>query len=979
MKNSARRSNKKPTVRAVLALIGMTWLAGASMQAAITGQWDFNNTANPLAATTGAPLEFFDGPGGDTDLGTQTGTTTALGLPDIGGQPANVMVFPKCTPLMGYYIVPGIPENGPSGKAENYTILMDILWPAASSGKWRSLIQISDVYTNPNSTDGELFVNTGNGIGISGAYSGTLLPDTWHRVAFVKEGTSLSKYIDGELVGTQTLGAAGADWNFEPHPNGLGILFGDNDDETESGVLNSLQIHDEPLSRGQIVALGGPQATGLPQVLPDVPSFVEEWIPATPFARASTDVGAVINAGSSLITNVRLNLDGTDLDNVQTTEEGELVTARATPPEPFPPMSDHVLVLTYDDDKGGAKSFTNSFRIPIFYEDFDLLELQNSADPAIGGEPNTGTNVWTQTPPDGWAIDNSQMPPQSSPPSGRPEWEGWAFADWEWVYTRVDAQERQNFTKSRGTVATADPDEWDDFGNPKLNRGYFNSFLVTTSVDLTGVAANTAFLQFDSSWRPEGFDDAGPDGIASNNQTATVVMSVDGGAPVEIMRWDSDSSGDFYHPDNVNETVIIPLNNPAGSSSVVLTFGLTNAANDWWWAIDNIVVDAGAVPPEVTGHPTSATRLAGGWVSFSVTASGPNLSYQWQKDEQDIDGATSDTYTIDPVSATDGASYRCVVSNPDGSDTSDAASLTVLAQYPDPASLQSGLSAYLPFENDYNDASENNLNGTPVGSPTFAAGQVGSAVQITNQGETRNFVSLGETASMSFGQTSDFTVAFWMKTDRVSGDPVVVGNKDWDSGGNTGWLVGTQNDGRIEWSYKRSTETRKDYDSTIGNVLNNGRWAHVAVVWNINGEALTYYDGFLVNQQPISPGNGDVYAAGSSLNLGQDGFGDYGSEWDGLLDEVALWNRALTADEVLALYGTGLQGSSFLDPAPPAPTLDFSLGDGQLTLTWQGEGFALEENGDLGNPAGWSIVPGAGANSATVPTAAGTKFYRLKR
>ena len=114
-------------------------------------------------------------PGGDTDLGTQTGTTTGLALPDIGGQPANVMVFPKCTPLMGYYLVPGIPDNGPSGKAENYTILMDILWPAASIGKWRSLIQISDVYTNPNSTDGELFVSDGNGIGISGAYAGTLL------------------------------------------------------------------------------------------------------------------------------------------------------------------------------------------------------------------------------------------------------------------------------------------------------------------------------------------------------------------------------------------------------------------------------------------------------------------------------------------------------------------------------------------------------------------------------------------------------------------------------------------------------------------------------------------------------------------------------------------------------------------------------------------------------------------------------------
>jgi hypothetical protein len=151
----------------------------------------------------------------------------------------------------------------------------------------------------------------------------------------------------------------------------------------------------------------------------------------------------------------------------------------------------------------------------------------------------------------------------------------------------------------------------------------------------------------------------------------------------------------------------------------------------------------------------------------------------------------------------------------------------------------------------------------------------------------------------------------------------------------------------------------------------------VTVVWNISGDALTYHDGFLVNQQPISPANGDIFAAGTSLNLGQDGMGDYGSEWDGLLDDVAIWSRGLTADEALALYGAGLQGFSFINAPTPPPTLGYSLADGQLTLTWQGEGYALQENGDVANREAWSNVPAAGPNSATVSTASGTKFYRL--
>jgi hypothetical protein len=969
MKNKKYQKNRARTLLATAVVGGSCWLGAVSSQAAITGQWDFNNAANPLQATVGAPLEYFDGVGGATESGTQVGSTTALGLPNIGDQPANVMVFPKCTPLMGYYIIPGIPENGPSGKGENYTLLMDILWPAASTGKWRSLIQISDVYTNPNTTDGELFVNTGNGIGIGGAYSGALLADTWHRVAFVKEGTRLSKYIDGVFVGAQTLGAAGADWNFEPHPNGLGILFGDNDDETESGVLNSLQFHDVALSQGQIVALGGPQAAGLPQVLPDVPSFVESWIPAGPMAPANTEVGAVINAGSSTITNIRLSLDGSALGNVQTSQEANVITARATPAQPFAAMTDHVIVLTFDDNKAGTKSATNSFRVPLFFEDFESIALGPNVDEALAG-----TEVYSPTPPTGWTVDHVSKDGLTplygfnpiDPANGVTEFRGWTFLNRDWWAATAGDQRRTEYVRGVGTVAVADPDEWDDKGDPD-NLGTFNSKLITPAVNIATAGPDTAFLAFDSSTRSE------------EPQEIYITVAYDGGAETEILRWTS-NPGPTLKADAPNERVVLSLNNPAGANTVTVTFGLEKAENDWWWAIDNIAIDAGSVAPEIAGQPASATRLPGGWVNFSVSAVGAGLSYQWQKDQVDIAGANAASYLIDPVTAANQGAYRCVVSNSGGSVTSEEAVLTVIPVPQDVASLQNGLGAYLPFDNDYADASGNNRNGTPVGNPTFASGKVGTgAVQITNQGTSRNYVTLGQAASSAFGQTTDFSVAFWMKTDRVSSDPVVVGNKDWDSGGNTGWLIGTQADGRIEWNYKRSTETRKDLDTVIGNILNNGRWAHVTVVWNINGDALTYYDGFLVNQQPISPGNGDISAAGTSLNLGQDGMGDYGSEWDGLLDDVAFWNRALTADEVLALYGTGLQGFSFLNPPPPQPTLGYSLAGGQLTLTWQGEGFALEENGNLGNPAGWSNVQGAGANSATVPTATGTKFYRLKK
>ena len=64
--------------------------------------------------------------------------------------------------------------------------------------------------------------------------------------------------------------------------------------------------------------------------------------------------------------------------------------------------------------------------------------------------------------------------------------------------------------------------------------------------------------------------------------------------------------------------------------------------------------------------------------TFTVTATGSSLMYQWQKDGVDIaTGANSATYTIDMVAESDEGEYRCVVSNAANSVTSTAASLTV--------------------------------------------------------------------------------------------------------------------------------------------------------------------------------------------------------------------------------------------------------------------------------------------------------------
>ncbi len=215
----------------------------------------------------------------------------------------------------------------------------------------------------------------------------------------------------------------------------------------------------------------------------------------------------------------------------------------------------------------------------LFAEDFEGLPLGKNVDEGLAGE-----QVWTKTAPAGWTIDDKGVPGVGNPAQdGVTEWAGWSFADKIWWTTTAGDQDRSTFTLGSGTVAIADPDEWDDLDHV---AAWYNTYLSTPPIDVSAAAPGTVVLTFDSSWRPE-FDD-------DYHQTGNLKVSFDGAKAVELFRWESDAASPKYKPYATNETVKVNVDNPAGAKKMVLTFGLFDAGNDWWWAIDNI---------EITGMP----------------------------------------------------------------------------------------------------------------------------------------------------------------------------------------------------------------------------------------------------------------------------------------------------------------------------------------------------------------------------------------
>ena len=225
-------------------------MAASRAQAqSVTGQWQFNGSGN---ADTGTAL---------TLNGTWGFTTDT-----IGGQTAQVATFTNGS----YITVPhGISPNG-GAFVNRYSILADIWFPTSTA--FTSFYQTSGT---PNGNDGDWFVRNDGGTGISGDYTDTgnttrYTFGTWQRIGLVIDTTSAAgtdntvyrSYINGILQNVvQTPSGWGLDGRFSLNPTFF--LLADNDGETQSGRINSLQVRDYAMSAAEVAALGAPTALGI--------------------------------------------------------------------------------------------------------------------------------------------------------------------------------------------------------------------------------------------------------------------------------------------------------------------------------------------------------------------------------------------------------------------------------------------------------------------------------------------------------------------------------------------------------------------------------------------------------------------------------------------------------------------------------------------------------------------------------------------
>jgi hypothetical protein len=252
----------------------------------------------------------------------------------------------------------------------------------------------------------------------------------------------------------------------------------------------------------------------------------------------------------------------------------------------------------------GAVAFFSAGQLEadqIAFDDFENLTLKpfDVANTTVGD----GTD-WTNVIP-GWFIENTE----DHVATVADAYNGWTAMDVDsWIQEQGPqgsgiaplGRRRMRLGQQNNTALVADPDAWDDFApSGKPNQGY-NSY-ISHSYDLAGADLASLALSFD--W----------DFVTEDWQIGTFEIAFDGG-PYELIfaiasnRWQNDPVwGQYARADQLSwstnpQTDQVEFSQrtflsgvdffpPAGAQAMSIRFGCIKSGNDWWFAVDNVLLE----------------------------------------------------------------------------------------------------------------------------------------------------------------------------------------------------------------------------------------------------------------------------------------------------------------------------------------------------------------------------------------------------
>jgi hypothetical protein len=258
--------------------------------------------------------------------------------------------------------------------------------------------------------------------------------------------------------------------------------------------------------------------------------------------------------------------------------------------------------------------------------------------------------------------------------------------------------------------------------------------------------------------------------------------------------------------------------------------------------------------------------------------------------------------------------------------------------------LPAGLVSVWKGDGDANDFLSGN-NGTLQPGVTFAPGVTGATGdQAFSFNGSNGLVDLGQDPSLNI--SGSLTVSAWVNVQSLNHYKYLFADFD-PTGHLSQGSLGILATGQFFWFQGNEGITNGSVEPFGATHVNLNQWYHVAVVRDDNAKTVTLYVNGIQDGSVSYAGIPVLTLQGDKL-LGGSGPGFLRDSFSGLLDEVALFNRALSAAEIQNIYNSRAFGGDTVNIGSSANTLDPI--QGAITVNGQGN-TTLNFNDLSGNPA----------------------------
>ena len=213
--------------------------------------------------------------------------------------------------------------------------------------------------------------------------------------------------------------------------------------------------------------------------------------------------------------------------------------------------------------------------------------------------------------------------------------------------------------------------------------------------------------------------------------------------------------------------------------------------------------------------------------------------------------------------------------------------------------LNSGLTGYWKFDDGSGstaaDSSGNGNTGTLVNTPTWTTGQIGGGIGVVNT--SSQYINLNNPSTYDLTSTGQMTISAWVK----SGSSIINSTLGILKRGATNTVNApdqyalTSSNTRWRFMAGNGTTYTEVFGPSGGLVANT--WYHLTGVIDAANLSL-YIDGVSAATPVARPAGSPPVAVSTFIGAMMAG----GNAWDGTIDEVRIYNRALSADEISRLY-----------------------------------------------------------------------------